>query len=269
MSILDPIFQSTPLIRGATIRRVEDVVVVVISIHAPHTRSDISIRHRLALAVHISIHAPHTRSDITLARDGTATFISIHAPHTRSDFHLLHVSHSETDFNPRPSYEERRRGTRLAPGKKISIHAPHTRSDVCCRGDFHRYEISIHAPHTRSDGRHNSCRSVIHKFQSTPLIRGATAVGSFIETRTIISIHAPHTRSDLTISRLRLVSSHFNPRPSYEERRRSQSSPRARNDFNPRPSYEERRDGRLDILREIRISIHAPHTRSDRISGCR
>ena len=34
------------------------------------------------------------------------------------------------DFNPRPSYEERRKGTVTISREYISIHAPHTRSDI-------------------------------------------------------------------------------------------------------------------------------------------
>ncbi len=101
----------------------------------------------------------------------------------------------------------------------ISIHAPHTRSDVILITSFLvTLLISIHAPHTRSD-RCRQRRIRRSRFQSTPLIRGATRIHSTRCTR-----HA-----------------HFNPRPSYEERR--EYPPRAqheRRDFNPRPSYEER-----------------------------
>ncbi len=123
--------------------------------------------------------------------------------------------------------------------------------------------ISIHAPHTRSDSIFNFHIFVGFKFQSTPLIRGATTYQEF------------HACSD-----------YFNPRPSYEERlsiplKRAlhflfQSTPLIRGAtltpssvstwmgyFNPRPSYEERlwRTSGNRLL--TKISIHAPHTRSD------
>ncbi len=57
---------------------------------------------------------------------------------------------------------------------------------------------------------------------------------------------------------------HFNPRPSYEERLpRSIHLLFIREDFNPRPSYEERPGGITHVAPSSKISIHAPHTRSD------
>ena len=103
------IFQSTPLIRGATCRVTLDATLYCgISIHAPHTRSDYIIGTDHVFPF-ISIHAPHTRSDLVhRADDSRIQKISIHAPHTRSD-HALSVI--------------------LIPLASISIHAPHTRSD--------------------------------------------------------------------------------------------------------------------------------------------
>ena len=62
------------------------------------------------------------------------------------------TSRSSSNFNPRPSYEERPEQELCEMMDAISIHAPHTRSDktivsilIISQG------ISIHAPHTRSD----------------------------------------------------------------------------------------------------------------------
>ena len=65
-------------------------------------------------------------------------------------------------------------------------------------------------------------------------------------------------------SRLSVMQSNFNPRPSYEERL-VVTEPRISIclDFNPRPSYEERRIFYVKNSRANNISIHAPHTRSD------
>ena len=81
-------FQSTLLMRGATRQIfVSPVFGQIISIHAPHARSDLTAR---PLADHLVI-------------------ISIHAPHARSDLMLLRVWLTSGNFNPRSSCEERRR----------------------------------------------------------------------------------------------------------------------------------------------------------------
>ena len=57
------LFQSTPLIRGATLSRFSITDSEEISIHAPHTRSDGTSSLGCKICDKISIHAPHTRSD--------------------------------------------------------------------------------------------------------------------------------------------------------------------------------------------------------------
>ena len=58
----------------------------------------------------ISIHAPHARSDILRAAyDCIVKSISIHAPHARSDLEFIrHFPFFQSYFNPRSSCEERR-----------------------------------------------------------------------------------------------------------------------------------------------------------------
>ena len=107
-------------------------------------------------------------------------------------------------------------------------------------------------------------------FQSTLLMRGATASNRHALPRLCISIHAPHARSDQDrTGRIRLyyisihapharsdamtVSScsamtHFNPRSSCEERRSGQSNPSPTPYFNPRSSCEERQYGMPPIV---------------------
>ena len=79
----------------------------------------------------ISIHAPHTRSDGTHDTGHHEwNSISIHAPHTRSDHSRILPTSSRRHFNPRSSYEERRQFVGAQSARiAISIHAPHTRSD--------------------------------------------------------------------------------------------------------------------------------------------
>ena len=80
-------FQSTLLMRGATISDSTAARQLDISIHAPHARSDCHKRHTAAIYFLISIHAPHARSD-----------------DLRADTHIQ----AYRDFNPRSSCEERR-----------------------------------------------------------------------------------------------------------------------------------------------------------------
>ena len=57
----------------------------IISIHAPHARSDSEGEAYTDVVYKISIHAPHARSDIVQRRKDRLRPISIHAPHARSD----------------------------------------------------------------------------------------------------------------------------------------------------------------------------------------
>ena len=113
-----------------------------------------------------------------------------------------------------------------------------------------------------------SIRRSMLRFQSTPLMRGETAVLRVHAVGVIISIHSPHTRGDASPASSGSPSSNFNPLPSCEGRLRPpqnrlrffqfQSTPLMRgetkvspaetaviSDFNPLPSCE----GRLSIDR--------------------
>ena len=57
------LFQSTLLMRGATVRVVLWPAEALISIHAPHARSDDFHARYVGANDNISIHAPHARSD--------------------------------------------------------------------------------------------------------------------------------------------------------------------------------------------------------------
>ena len=151
------IFQSTLLMRGATLvicitidgipyfnprssceerqHTVDEIMVLdIISIHAPHARSDeqlFSGRGALYISIHapharsddkgdklrrqfdISIHAPHARSDLKAQHLVYRTKISIHAPHARSDSSLVSQTNTGLHFNPRSSCEERHRRYRF------------------------------------------------------------------------------------------------------------------------------------------------------------
>ena len=196
-SLTCPQFQSTLLMRGATSIPSACCILEIISIHAPHARSD-SARRMASLTP--SNFNPRSSCE----------------ERRRNDYGSIPSSY----FNPRSSCEERRtsstrcksasrfQSTLLMRGatcravigyvrlREISIHAPHARSDlhsVSVRSPY--LSISIHAPHARSDrGGSSSSPSMI--FQSTLLMRGATAP------RGVFPVTAHY----------------FNPRSSCEER---------------------------------------------------
>ena len=101
-------FQSTLLTRGATKHRLWVSQVSVISIHAPHARSD-EYRQQLQ-------SSQKAFQSTLLTRGATATesgvsyghAISIHAPHARSDQPCSDCCRFCQHFNPRSSREERR-----------------------------------------------------------------------------------------------------------------------------------------------------------------
>ena len=123
-------FQSTPLIRGATL--FPTAIPPATQNFNPRPSYEGRLAHRrgrrsssrfqstplirgatlphrhVRLVVAISIHAPHTRGDLVHSLGLEAyDLISIHAPHTRGD---VHQCYGLTDLD-------------------ISIHAPHTRGD--------------------------------------------------------------------------------------------------------------------------------------------
>ena len=194
---------------------------MIISIHAPHTRSDIR-RIEDVVVIVISIHAPHTRSDV-IRRRGLCVVrrISIHAPHTRSDRHRAPSRACRSYFNPRSSYEER-----LCKLSRV-LSIPAFQSTLLIRGATFISSASTF---------------ISSIFQSTLLIRGATCPlprscpgrGAYFNPR---SSYEERLSAIVGTAILR----DFNPRSSYEERPSSRRSPWRRCNFNPRSSYEERR----------------------------
>ena len=192
-----------------------------------------------------------------------ACAISIHAPHARSD-----------DGDGQAGGTAKFQSTLLMRGATkgfchrgrdvaISIHAPHARSDVRKRCiEVAPLDISIHAPHARSDAMSSMLSAFSILFQSTLLMRGATPTHGRLHYHRPISIHAPHARSDRRCCRCYTRRLYFNPRSSCEERPPYRHPSARCSDFNPRSSCEERRP--VFASRSIRkISIHAPHARSD------
>ena len=168
-------FQSTPLMRGATRRRGR----------AP-SRSRFNPRPSCEGRLHVRVVALH------------AGPVSIHAPHARGDRVPQTSTTSCRSFNPRPSCEGRltpsASPTRASPFqstplmrgattrdkepswlKPVSIHAPHARGDLDLDAPRNLADVSIHAPHARGDSAPYGLALPLKSFQSTPLMRGATA----------------------------------------------------------------------------------------------
>ena len=257
-------FQSTPLMRGATVVIGTRDIVRTISIHAPHARGDVIGQ------IHV-----------------TPTVISIHAPHARGDRPLPGSHRRCRNFNPRPSCEGRPTRTEAGScfllfqstplmrgateahrlrvaGRKISIHAPHARGDNSLFGAWRK--AAHFNPRPSCEGRRPrasplgtrspnfnprpSCEGRLFVtgggfgilyFNPRPSCEGRPSWRRRRANNVIISIHAPHARGDWQTSPPRLTRWYFNPRPSCEGRpRTSRGAPRG-GDFNPRPSCEGRR----------------------------
>ena len=79
-------FQSTLPARGATCEQLLAPALLLISIHAPRTGSDVASSPNTRASYTISIHAPRTGSDEEQAyKAAMKRYISIHAPRTGSD----------------------------------------------------------------------------------------------------------------------------------------------------------------------------------------
>ena len=280
-------FQSTPLMRGATALLDGETITREFQSTPLMRGATFGTRH-VILFQQVSIHAPHARGDQS-ARTSTWP---------------------RTCFNPRPSCEGRRarswcsssgwefQSTPLMRGATrdrkqqgaqghVSIHAPHARGDqmvtllsttaICfnprpsCEGRLIPKTIADQiikfqsTPLMRGATRVTSPPAGTDGFQSTPLMRGATD-GRLVEPHAlVVSIHAPHARGDARAARYRPPTRRFNPRPSCEGRllrfwlanacnHVSIHAPHARGDLVPEHA-----------ALVGRVSIHAPHARGDAI----
>ena len=228
--------------RGATDNVTDYRYALIISIHAPHARSDERAAIFYRYGMDISIHAPHARSDGKQKRH-LRNLVDFNPRSSCEERHGFAARRSSIpDFNPRSSCEERRlHVTNTQKVHKISIHAPHARSDSCQRAACYtrpyfnpRSSCEERPPapggHIARLGQFQSTLLMrgatcalavlcgVLPFQSTLLMRGATSRSWMPTTTPRISIHAPHARSDLSSKAILASSSHFNPRSSCEER---------------------------------------------------
>ena len=194
-----------------------------ISIHAPHARSDAtaaraqtdkryfnprsSCEERLLTASRISATVGFQS---TLLMRGATRYlcwyivrdnISIHAPHARSDDDAIDDGYRPCKFQ---STLLMRGATldnlALAVRDRISIHAPHARSDMMIIFKYQR--VRDFNPRSSCEERRDGSLKLDfkQKFQSTLLMRGATAAVAAYDHFNGISIHAPHARSDWRLS---------------------------------------------------------------------
>ena len=172
-------FQSTLLMRGATLPASGRRGRCLISIHAPHARSDPADNH---------YELTDEQFQSTLLMRG-ATFIPAYSFSPSSAFQSTLLMRGATatqstrascraHFNPRSSCEERPfAGSRSTCSGHFNPRSsceerPALILDLrCCA------HISIHAPHARSDEKNMPTQRAMDIFQSTLLMRGATLIG--------------------------------------------------------------------------------------------
>ena len=127
----------------------------------------------------VSIHAPHARGDKACRSRSAAVKVSIHAPHARGDRTWSRRLPIRGGFNPRPSCEGRPAGP--CPARLGASFNPRP----SCEGRRRRRATAL-----------PTIYPIEAMFQSTPLMRGATAVCPSLRARQHVSIHAPHARGD-------------------------------------------------------------------------
>ena len=110
-------------------------------------------------------------------------------------------------------------GTRRAPRDRgVSIHAPHARGDTSARAPATTSASFNPRPSCEGRPRPRRLADMAGRFQSTPLMRGATAPVRGGSWDGQVSIHAPHARGDPMVGASLTMYGGFNPRPSCEGR---------------------------------------------------
>ena len=189
-------FQSTLLMRGATSPKLAAQAAIMISIHAPHARSDqASAYHGRRIPYFNPRSSCEERRHMLTWYD--ARDISIHAPHARSDLSIL-TSHLAHDIFQSTLLMRGATNTAKSAGGHRLFQSTLLMRGATSRRPFayQSFVISIHAPHARSDLLNDAHLALLFLFQSTLLMRGATTQSDFPGCRVPISIHAPHARSD-------------------------------------------------------------------------
>ncbi len=256
-------FQSAPLMRGATV-----------------AWTSLRRSHR------VSIRAPHARGDEPSQSFTSPTHVSIRAPHARGDPHRQCVRQTSLRFNPRPSCEGRPESrTKFSNYPRVSIRAPHARGDGLELLLLEEPDVSIRAPHARGDQLskyHDNYHTSFNPrpscegrpearddwedrepFQSAPLMRGATVVALGLR-RAVMFQSAPLMRgATKPPATLKPPLACFNPRPSCEGRLASVRRYLPAWEFQSAPLM---RGATLKVpvwRAFVHVSIRAPHARGD------
>ena len=100
-------FQSTHLMRGATIEGAGDLSGFYISIHAPHARCDVRLKDVASWSAAFQSTHLMRGATVRVTLIEKLTNISIHAPHARCDYIMIKKRKVIQYFNPRTSCEVR------------------------------------------------------------------------------------------------------------------------------------------------------------------
>ena len=169
----------------------------------------------------ISIHAPHARSDGAGPRAGAAHYHF--NPRSSCEERRINVTYTaqELAFQSTLLMRGATANNELSQAVNvISIHAPHARSDLtisAMRSGREPFQSTLLMRGATSAILSLCSHHVL--FQSTLLMRGATPGENLVKLERMISIHAPHARSDHSTRAMGNCKQNFNPRSSCEERR--------------------------------------------------
>ena len=197
-----------------------DMLLHVISIHAPRTGSDPGSSPIIRIIYYFNPRSPHGERrnrtvdfsglmefQSTLPARGATLFppatprwqaISIHAPRTGSDCSSVMASYSDLSFQSTlPA-----RGATAAAAACLSWtlyfnpRSPHGERRLAIRRAFSRSYFNPRSPHGERRSRRWRQKQPHGKFQSTLPARGATRRFTSSQRTRRISIHAPRTGSD-------------------------------------------------------------------------
>ncbi len=176
------VFQSTLLMRGATIPHDTVTTQRRISIHAPHARSD--------QAQAAAASAASAFQSTLLMRGATSRQRKNKGRHTKY-------------FNPRSSCEERRASRSCTDSAKSDFNPRSSCEERRCNAYCYYLPFCNFNPRSSCEERHGCpAAGIVHvqNFNPRSSCEERPADNGFIINMSCISIHAPHARSDLAIN---------------------------------------------------------------------